>query len=253
MTSTFDMGYHEYPPPANLGDWVECLWWRRSEGERRADRGRILPDGRIDLVWTMAAGVLVAGPQTRFLLRPFAPPFLAVGARLHPGAGAGVLGVPASDLLDTYVPLDAIDARLASVLPDRLAPAQTPVEALSAFGAVLSGRCRELDPPDPLVRAVVAALARGATRISDLARLAAISERQLERRFRADVGYGPKTLQRVMRFQRVVSGLARDVDNAGDLAARAAWAGYADQAHLTREARELSGLTPAQLVRWLRA
>lgn len=81
---------------------------------------------------------------------------------------------------------------------------------MAAFGAVLAGRRGELDPPDPLVRAVVAALARGGTRVSELAQAAAISERQLQRRFRATVADRPKTLQRVLRFQRVVSGLSRD-------------------------------------------
>ena len=76
--------------------------------------------------------------------------------------------------------------------------------------------------------------------------------RQLRRRFHAAVGYGPKTLQRVCRFQRFV----REVDEAGgrcDLALTAAEAGYADQSHLTRDCVELSGLTPAALAGLRRA
>ena len=57
----------------------------------------------------------------------------------------------------------------------------------------------------------------------------------------------------MFRFQRFV----RRIDaSAGapdprplDLAAAAAEAGYADQAHLTRECAALSGLTPAALAR----
>jgi AraC-like DNA-binding protein len=253
MTAGFTIGYHEQAPPLRLADWVERLWWNRAADEPSADRGRILPDGRIDLVWTTALGALVAGPQTRFLMRPFAPPFLAVGARFRPGAGAAVLGLPASELLDAHVPLDAVDARLAAVLDERLASTRTPAEAFTAFGEALAWRCADLDPPDPLVRAVVAALARGRTRVSSLAHSAGISERQLQRRFRATVGYGPKTLQRVLRFQQVVIGLVRDSGGGWNLAGHAARAGYSDQAHLTRESRELSGLTPAQLVSWLGA
>jgi AraC-like DNA-binding protein len=253
MTASFGIGYHEQPPPPRLADWVECLWWNRAADEPPADQGRILPDGRIDLVWTTALGVLVAGPQTRFLMRPFAPPFLAVGARFRPGAGAAVLGLPASELLDAHVALDAVDARLASLLEKRLALTRTPAETFTALGDVLARRCADLDPPDPLVRAVVSALARGRTSVSNLAHSAGISERQLQRRFRATVGYGPKKLQRVLRFQRVVIGLARDSGGGWNLAGQAARAGYSDQAHLTRESRELSGLTPAQLVNRLGA
>jgi AraC-like DNA-binding protein len=81
-----------------------------------------------------------------------------------------------------------------------------------------------------------------------------ISERQLRRRFADAVGYGPKTLARVLRFQRFLA-LAAGEDRAaaarggsGDLAGLAFAAGYADQAHLTRECRQLSGRTPAELL-----
>jgi len=70
--------------------------------------------------------------------------------------------------------------------------------------------------------------------------------RQLRRRFHDAVGYGPKTLQRVLRFQRFVRALDA-CGGACDLAASAAEAGYADQAHLTRECVALSGMTPAAL------
>jgi len=55
----------------------------------------------------------------------------------------------------------------------------------------------------------------------------------------------------VLRFRRFVSRIdaAPDRPDVLDLAAIAAEAGYADQAHLTRECGKLSGLTPAALVR----
>jgi methylphosphotriester-DNA--protein-cysteine methyltransferase len=69
-----------------------------------------------------------------------------------------------------------------------------------------------------------------------------IGDRQLRRRFLDAVGYGPKTLERILRFQRFLM-LGGD-----DLARRALDAGYADQAHLTRESTRLAGLPPAALL-----
>jgi transcriptional regulator GlxA family with amidase domain len=74
-----------------------------------------------------------------------------------------------------------------------------------------------------------------------------VSERQLRRRFADAVGYAPKTLQRVLRFQRFLV-LARAAGASADLARLAFAAGYADQAHLTRECRRLAGLPPAALL-----
>jgi AraC-like DNA-binding protein len=73
--------------------------------------------------------------------------------------------------------------------------------------------------------------------VRDVADRLGLSERQLRRRSLAAFGYGPKTLQRVLRFQRALR-LAR----AGEPLADAAFAaGYADQAHFAHEVRALAG------------
>ena len=76
-----------------------------------------------------------------------------------------------------------------------------------------------------------------------------LSERQLRRRIEDAVGYPPRMLARVLRFQRFLRA-ARAAGRARHLAVLAADAGYADQAHLTRESRALSGLPPAALLAW---
>jgi transcriptional regulator GlxA family with amidase domain len=102
--------------------------------------------------------------------------------------------------------------------------------------------------PDPAVEKVVAALAARVpeVRVSALARWIGLSERQLLRRCTAALGYGPKTLDRIFRFQRFRS-LALRRPQLG-LAELAAAAGYADQPHLTRECVRLTGDTPTGFV-----
>ena len=103
-------------------------------------------------------------------------------------------------------------------------------------------------PPDRLVLAAARRLGRPGARAELVAGRLGISERQLRRRCQAAVGYGPRTLTRVLRFRRFLSRLDAAVD-AADLAGLAADAGYADQAHLTRESTRLAGLPPAALAR----
>jgi AraC-like DNA-binding protein len=76
-----------------------------------------------------------------------------------------------------------------------------------------------------------------------------LSERSLRRRCHEAFGYGPKRLDRILRFQRFLD-LARRAPGA-ELAALALAAGYADQAHLSREVRRLSSLSTASVVRQL--
>jgi transcriptional regulator GlxA family with amidase domain len=77
--------------------------------------------------------------------------------------------------------------------------------------------------------------------VDALAEELGLSERQLRRRCMAGVGYGPKTLQRVLRLRRFLRA------GADELAKAAFDAGFADQAHLTRECRRLTGLPPSAL------
>ena len=100
--------------------------------------------------------------------------------------------------------------------------------------------------PDHAMTRAVTLLRDPSARAEDVADDVGLSARQLRRRCQTAVGYGPKTLQRVLRFQRFVR-MLDDPAGPPDLAVAAARAGYADQAHLTRECRELSGLTPVSL------
>ncbi len=243
--------YRTVPPPPALRPFVECLWVHAVDDPAPAeDDGRILPDGRMDLVWVRGMGALVAGPQSRATTRPQDGPFLAVGARFHPGAAPGLLGLPASELLDAHVPLADADAPLAARIEALLEEAGDDRAAMAALSAELLRRLEGAPGPDPAVRAAVDLLARPRAAVADVARRVHLSERQLERRFVAAVGYGPKTLGRILRFQRAVTALGVGGEG-GRLAGAAAEAGYSDQSHLSRETRRLAGLSPGRLARWL--
>lgn len=80
----------------------------------------------------------------------------------------------------------------------------------------------------------------GRERVSSLAEAVGWSRKHLTTRFRAELGVGPKTIARVIRFERACR-LARA---GGGWASVAADSGYADQAHLTREFAALAGESP---------
>ncbi|WP_209373702.1 helix-turn-helix domain-containing protein [Brevibacterium renqingii] len=72
------------------------------------------------------------------------------------------------------------------------------------------------------------------------------SRRHLNGRFRAEFGIGVKDTARVMRFDRA----RRMIDTGGaSLAEIAAVCGYADQSHLNRDFKSLTGTSPRQ---WLK-
>jgi AraC-like DNA-binding protein len=93
--------------------------------------------------------------------------------------------------------------------------------------------------------------AHGAVSMDAVAFQLGTSPRQLRRRMQREVGIGLKGYARVLRLLKVVT--EADSTDRPAWAELAAEAGYADQAHLVRECRELSGLTPGELFRERRA
>ncbi|MGY0005374.1 helix-turn-helix domain-containing protein [Micromonospora sp. I033] len=216
-------------------------WASVSRGEAPV---RVLPDGCLDLLWSSRAGLLVAGPDRTAHLSLSVPGERWVGLRLPPGTGPAVFGVPADELRDLRVPLADLWGRTAAELADRIAAADArrrPVATV--LEEVALRRLRAVGGPDPIGARVVARLAAGAT-VAATAAEVGLGARALHRRSQLLFGYGPKTLARILRMRR-----ALDLAHAGaPLAEVAALAGYADQAHLTREVKELAGVPPTRLL-----
>jgi AraC-like DNA-binding protein len=224
-------GYRERPAHGALA----CLWVRVAAEE--GERTDVLPEGCSDLIWSPGRGAFIAGPDTGPAPVQSPPAAVLLGIRFRPGAGGPALGVPLSELRDRRVELADIDPALARRLHGDLDPREA-ARRLERLARELAAA-----PEDPVVAAAVARLADPAARVEALAGEVALSERQLRRRFHAAVGYGPKTLQRVLRFRRFLAG-PRD-----DLARAALEAGYADQPHLAHEVARLAGTSPSRLSR----
>ena len=226
------VAYREHAPPPDLAALVRCVWTRTGTGREAL----VLPDGCLDVV-VRAGRAVVAGPDTGPIAVPVAAGEIVAGVRLRPGAAGAVLGVPADELRDQRVALEDLWGRAGREAGERAG--EDPFELLGALREWL-----DVAAPDRRVLEAAGRLARmPATPVPALAAALGLGERHLRRRFAAGVGYGPKTFARVARF-RLALGLVR----AGrPLAAAAAEAGYADQAHMTRELVVLAGRTPAAI------
>jgi AraC-like DNA-binding protein len=238
-------GYREWLPPAELRDSVACYWVSVTPLRHGPAVASVMPDGCTDLIWQSGRGAFIAGPDTGPAPTELQAGTVLVGVRFWPGAGGPALGVPLAELRDQRVDLVDCVPGLARQLSADLTPEcalSTIVSACHQFVAA--------GPPDFMVRHATKLLADGQTTVAGLCATLALSERQLRRRFDAAVGYGPKTMQRVLRFRKVLAQLSVTPD--ADLAALAAQFGYSDQAHLTRETSRLAGLPPAELARTLR-
>lgn len=232
------VSYIEFRPPDTLRQLVVCGWTLTSDEPAAAHR--VLPDGCMDIVVARGADAVIAGPWTKAFDAPMTAASFAAGIRFRPGAAPAVIGVAASELRDDHVPLADVWGPTGCAAPGDAPDAAI---ALDRLAVALGRRLPDAATPDAAVLAAAAMLARrpDAT-VDQIAQMTSISPRQLRRRFAEHVGYGPKRLARVLRLQRLLAAPADE-----SWARRAVGAGYADQAHMTRECVALTGVSPTRL------
>jgi AraC-like DNA-binding protein len=208
--------------------------WRRTVGAE-AEHTRILPDGCLDLLWD-GRRLLVAGPDPAARWHDSAPGTQYVGLRLFGGLGAASLGVPADELVGQSVEIDRfLGAREARELAERVIA--SPGTALQEWVGHRADRLPSMGPR-------VLRMAQTGLGVAAMADELGCSPRQLHRRCLPLFGYGPERLGRIVRLQEAL----RRAGAGSRLADVAAASGYADQAHLSRDVRLLTGTTPRRLL-----
>lgn len=258
------------PHPALRGLVAEATGYRQDGLTPGVHRG--LPSPALTLIVTLDDPLeMAAHPDPRQSPGRYAalvgglhtgPALIATGTRqagiqlsLTPAGARALLGVPAGALGSRDEHLGDVLGEPAAELVDRLRMTRTWPDRFAAVDDVLRrlavraapGACPELAHAWRLTTG-----SGGRLPVATVARTVGWSERHLRQRFTAEFGLGPKEAARVVRFDaaRRLLGSAVARGEETDLAGLAAVAGYADQAHLTREWREHTGLPPR---RWLAA
>ncbi|HST65820.1 MAG TPA: helix-turn-helix domain-containing protein [Mycobacteriales bacterium] len=228
--------YAEQAVAPDLRSHLRCSWTTVTRAG-----GMVLPDGCLDLMW-IDGELVVAGPDTAATPSGLRHGLEVAAVRFRPGVAPAVLGLPASALRDSRVPLAELwpgAGRLARQVGDS-------GDRVAVLEAAIRRRLADAPPPDPVAVAVAGRLQRRSGGVGGLADRAGLSERQLHRRCLTAFGYGAKTLDRVLRLQRFLA-LGRASPSTG-LAELAVTAGYTDQAHLGHDTRALAAATPAELL-----
>ncbi len=163
---------------------------------------------------------------------------------LTPLGARSLLGLPAGELANTVVHLEDVLGPSAVCLVDRLASAAGWRQRFAILDEVLVRRLRDgCAPPREVTWAWERLLSSGGmVGTGALAVDVGYSRRHLGALFQRELGLSPKVAARVVRFERSRRLLERS--ERPSLANVAASSGYYDQAHLTREWREIAGCTP---------
>ena len=187
----------------------------------------------------------VVGELTRFILLQPTGPVDTMGVRFRPGGAYRFLPFPVGLLTDSFVSTGNIWGRDGEYLEEAVLTARSHQHRQHAVETFLLRRLVDSEPRRRFDAAIGEVLrSRGQLRVNQIAAAIGCSPRQLEREFRAGAGLPPKALARVIRFQNLLR-LAGE-DELRQWASVALDCGYADQPHMVREFRELTGQSPTE-------
>jgi AraC-like DNA-binding protein len=239
--------YRQQPPVAALAAHFRCTW-SHSLPSGFDKHVAVVPDGCSDILWSRQ-GLFIAGPDRTAALPPLQTGETVIGIRFQPGAAAHWLKLSMAEITGETVALSDLWGADSEDLHDRLSGEASPAERLVLMQSVLERRAGGVTAPSHEMRRTFEHLARpntdGPKTVETLSQTLGYSERTFRRRCVQHFGYGPKTLERILRFQRLLSLLR--ANRQGALSILAVDAGYADQAHMCREVQMLSGLSPAEI------
>lgn len=253
------MHYEEFRPAELLTPHVKCLWILNGSSLISTSPERILPDGCTEIVFQLGEvfeqhnlnGIterqpkaMIVGQMRHHLMIQPTGKVSVFGVRFWPGGAYPFLRVPQHEIAGRVIALDTILGSFARDLHSKIAGAASGAEKFRlAEKALLTRLNQSRLPDDRLLRAVRLILqARGCLSMDSLANMIGVDSRGLDRTFNTRVGIPPKTLCRIVRFQRVFEMLKQQA--APRWSRIAVECGYYDQSHFIKEFKAIAGKEP---------
>ncbi|WP_111657800.1 helix-turn-helix domain-containing protein [Isoalcanivorax indicus] len=250
-------------PGAPLSRYISALWIS-SSATLPHQRERLLPDGSINLVIPLTdhpptlyagphgterhrfSGPLVCGIHTHDITIDTATQQHVMGVMFQPGGSLPFFGISSRLLHNSALALDDLWGQDGIDMYHQLRGAANDASRFRILEQCLQRRL--LTTPHPVVNAAVNRLTlQPGQRISPLADELGLSQRRFQQVFTDAVGVPPKVFARLQRLRLLLCHTANATT--ADWSALALEVGYYDQAHLIREFRALTNMTPEAFLR----
>lgn len=238
----FDYQIHQ--PVERLEPFVENFWtitWDLPLDEPYV--AQVLPYPSVNLSVTNSEADVTGVTTTRYDRHLTGAGFV-VGARFKPGGFRPFIQGSVAELTDTHLPISQVLQRDTTALEVAVRQNADRAGQVSLLTEFLLHHLPEPDPRSVAIAALVDRISgdRQLTRVTQVADVAGVSVRKLQRLFSEYVGAGPKWVIQRCRLQDAAVRAATGETNWGQTALDL---GFADQAHLTRAFSGTIGTPPA--------
>jgi AraC-like DNA-binding protein len=235
-------------PARDLAERVDFCWSIRQGQNDRARFREFLPDSGVHLVFRFSpssSSASLVGPATERATVELDEGSEYFGVRFRTAQAPRLTDVRAAELTNGYARLSSLGGRSVDSVADQLRS----LPDVAARQHLIEELVRRAPPPlveDGRCRAAALHVERTAGRVDvqELARELGLHVRALERTFRSELGIAPKRLIRLVRLRHLLGALrAGRFQTLADLAHAS---GYADQSHMIKDFRQLTGRGPGE-------
>ena len=245
-------------PPPHLKNYVRNFWILESDVAQNQPRHfRTMADGCPGLMFQhpdygqfFHGGAIlpqgfVFGQSTAHNELVLHGNFKTIGVTFEPHALSSVFGIKAEELTNSCVDVLLLPKKTNFILPEQLVQASEESQKINIlsdyiFHQICQNKSRENHPMAFALAQIIGSA--GCISLPDLQQKLHLSERSLERQFKAFIGISPKLFSRICRFQSSLKQLEQqDFEKLSDIAFGQQ---YADQSHFIRSFRQFSGFSP---------
>jgi AraC-like DNA-binding protein len=247
------MNYTSFLPGAPLREFIEKYYLIQSGFLPQPGERRMFADGCMDMIINIGEGTprlngtplvrgkpYISGFMSSFVTLSHDSGFSFFGVQFKPGGISHFVDDPVIEYAEKTVEFD--NSHFCSIIDDD-------ARLVARVDRFFISRLRERQPVSSIIDSILAH--QGRISVDDLKKRFLVSSRTLERLFKSRVGLSPKEFLSLTRFRNALGiilgkGFGK-VDES--LLSIACNAGYYDHAHLTREVKHFTGLTPTEIIR----
>lgn len=258
------MDFQKYSPHSDLSSLIDCYWTLKVPPSGSNQRQRIVPDGNIEMAFILGDDIKRYVSKDEFIYQPKAmvlgqiiKPFYIEPCGLvdtfaisfHPYGLSHFISKPIKELVDKETPIAQLfEPEEAEKLEKEIIEAGNTQERIKIIELFFLDKLKETVTIDKIVKRTVDMLltTNGKISINSLVDENSSRRRQLERKFKNQIGISPKQLVRVIRFLSSLRALQNgDKINLTDVAHRNE---FYDHAHFIKDFREFTGVSPKDFI-----
>lgn len=257
------MNYQTFSPHPELSALVKYYWTLEVPYDPENEKQKIIPDGCVEMTFNLGDQIKRYVSEHDYVLHPDA---MVMGQRttsffieptgevdtfavcFYPHGFANFVSSSLTELVDIEAPVSSLFGETtAEELEREMTQAADTQERIALMDAFLLRTLNQHQTIETLVSTTVAALleTNGHTPIRQIVKGDLSKRRQLERKFRKQIGLSPKQLGKVLRLQAALKMMLSEDQSLTNIAYEGQ---YFDQAHFIKDFKEFVGTTPGEFL-----